>query len=64
MTDVHVITRDNRRLYTDQLEAFFRLRHDIFVGERGWRGLRRADGRELDATMTNRFISWPSTRIG
>jgi acyl-homoserine lactone synthase len=56
MTDVHVITRDNRRLYTDQLEAFFRLRHDIFVGERGWRGLRRADGRDLDAYDNNESI--------
>ena len=48
MTAVHVITRDNRGLYTDQLEAYFRLRHDIFVGERGWGGLRRSDGRDLD----------------
>jgi acyl-homoserine lactone synthase len=49
MTAIHVITRDNRRLYAEHLEACFRLRHDIFVGERGWEDLRRPDGRDVDA---------------
>jgi acyl-homoserine lactone synthase len=48
MTAIHVITRDNRQLYADHLQACFRLRHDIFVGERGWDDLRRPDGRDLD----------------
>jgi len=30
------------------LEQAFRLRHSIFVDERGWEVLRRADGREID----------------
>jgi acyl-homoserine lactone synthase len=49
MTLVHVVTRDNRDLYGDLLESFFRLRHDVFVGERGWSALARPDGREIDA---------------
>ena len=48
MTEIHVITRDNRRLYADHLETCFRLRHQIFVGERGWEDLRRGDGRDID----------------
>jgi acyl-homoserine lactone synthase len=30
------------------LEQAFRLRHSIFVDERGWEVLRRPDGREID----------------
>lgn len=48
MTAIHVVTRDNRSLYADYLEQHFRLRHDIFVGERGWTALRRPDGRDVD----------------
>jgi acyl-homoserine lactone synthase len=49
MTAIHVITRENRSLYADHIQSCFRLRHDIFVGERGWEDLRRPDGRDLDA---------------
>lgn len=49
MTQVHVITRENQHLYKDQLEEYFRLRHEIFVKERGWRDLQHLDGREIDA---------------
>ena len=46
---IHVITRANRRLYETCLERLFMLRHQIFVGERGWIDLERPDGREIDA---------------
>jgi N-acyl-L-homoserine lactone synthetase len=49
MTQIHVITRDNRPFYADHLQTYFRLRHEIFVGERGWEDLRRPDGRDVDA---------------
>jgi len=49
MTQIHVITRDNRPFYADHLQTYFRLRHEIFVGERGWEALRRPDGRDVDA---------------
>jgi acyl-homoserine lactone synthase len=46
---IHVVTAANRHLYQSCIEDLFRLRHDIFVGERGWRDLERPDGREIDA---------------
>ena len=50
MTTIHVITmRTNRDSYQDILDEYFRLRHEIFVSERGWRDLHQTDGREIDA---------------
>jgi len=46
---IHVVSASNRHLYQDQIERMFRIRHDIFVGERGWTELARPDGREVDA---------------
>ena len=48
MTAIHVITRDNRQRYGSMLEQHFRLRHEIFVGERGWNALRQTDGLDVD----------------
>jgi acyl-homoserine lactone synthase len=45
---IHIITASNRHLYEARLEELFRLRHDIFVGERRWTALERPDGREID----------------
>jgi acyl-homoserine lactone synthase len=44
-----VITSENKHLYRDEIEQHHRLRHEIFVGERGWIGLERPDGRDVDA---------------
>lgn len=49
MTHIHVVTKDNRHLYEDKVQEYFRLRHEIFVEERGWKDLARPDGREIDA---------------
>jgi acyl-homoserine lactone synthase len=48
MTRVHVVTVRNRSLYEKQLSQYFRLRHQVFVEERRWEDLRRADGIESD----------------
>src|SRR5690242_3396659 len=48
MTKIHVIARENQHIYKYQLEEYFRLRHEVFVEERGWRDLHRPDGREID----------------
>jgi acyl-homoserine lactone synthase len=48
VTQVHVVTRDNGHLYGDKLQQYFRLRHEIFVEERGWTDLRRPDGLDID----------------
>jgi acyl-homoserine lactone synthase len=51
--DVHVIRRDNRHLYLDILEDYFRLRHQIYVVERNWTVLDRPDKREIDQFDTD-----------
>jgi acyl-homoserine lactone synthase len=46
---IHVISAVNRHLYEDVIEQHFRVRHEIFVEERKWEGLRKPDSREIDA---------------
>jgi acyl-homoserine lactone synthase len=48
MTSTHVITSHNQHIYQHILEDYYRSRHAVFVEERGWRDLERADGREID----------------
>lgn len=47
---LHLIDKTNRHQakYADLLEDTFRLRHDVYVRERGWKALERPDGREVD----------------
>ena len=45
---LHVVNSENRALYAQQVEESFRIRHQIYVKERGWRDLDRPDGREVD----------------
>jgi acyl-homoserine lactone synthase len=52
MFHIHIVDRSNRSVYRDELEQHFRLRHEIYVGERGWHDLARPDGREIDAFDT------------
>ena len=48
MLAVHVVRSDNSHLYAEQLDQYFRARHDVYVKERGWTELDRPDGREID----------------
>ena len=43
-----MISAVNRHLYEDVLDQHFRVRHEIFVEERKWEGLRKPDSREID----------------
>jgi len=52
MFKVHVVDAANSVAYREQLDQYFKLRHHIYVGERGWRTLKRPDGREMDAFDT------------
>lgn len=56
MTAVHVITRANRHLYEPELDRYFRIRNEIYVKERGWFQLARADGREIDQFDTDTTV--------
>jgi acyl-homoserine lactone synthase len=54
--EVHVISRDNRHLYSDVLEDYFRLRYKIYVLERKWMALDRPDKREIDQFDTDETV--------
>lgn len=43
-----IVEPKDRKKYQSQLEEHFRVRHEIYVKERGWKGLDRSDGREID----------------
>lgn len=45
---LHVINSENIHSHREQMEQAFRLRHKVFVEEKGWMDLRRDDGRETD----------------
>jgi len=45
---VILITPSNRHLHRRELDAIFRLRHDVLVGVLGWTGLASDGGRERD----------------
>jgi acyl-homoserine lactone synthase len=43
-----IVTHRNWNDYTDILDEMFRIRHEIYVEQRGWIGLRRPNRREID----------------
>lgn len=45
---IHIVTPANAHQYVDAMEQVWRLRHQIFVDEKGWTDLARPDGREID----------------
>ncbi|ESX20171.1 autoinducer synthase [Mesorhizobium sp. LSJC255A00] len=45
---LHIVTSANDHAYRQEMEQAFRLRHRVFVEEKGWADLRREDGRETD----------------
>lgn len=53
---IYVIDNANRAAYRSQIEEMFRLRHDIYVGRRGWAALERPDGRDVDQFDTEETI--------
>lgn len=45
---LHIVTTENIDLYRAEMDQAFRLRHRVFVEEKGWTELTREDGRETD----------------
>lgn len=56
MVQVHVVSAANAAAYGDELEAYHRWRHLIYVEERGWEALRRPDGQERDQFDTDTAV--------
>lgn len=50
---IHLVTAENRHLYQKEMQDQFRVRHEIYVEERGWDALRRPDRLEHDAFDTD-----------
>jgi acyl-homoserine lactone synthase len=48
MPEIHVVRQDNRHLYREYFDPYFRWRHEIYVKQRKWMALDRPDGREID----------------
>jgi len=53
---IYVIDKHNRRAFHSQIEEMFRLRHDIYVGRRGWKALEKPDGRDVDQFDTDSTV--------
>ena len=45
---IHLVTAANQHQYREEMEQAWRLRHAVFVEEKGWSDLARPDGREID----------------
>jgi len=63
---IHVVTAENRALYEREMREFHRLRHDIYIGERKWQGLRSTDGLEYDDFDTDQatyFVAIEHDRV-
>ncbi len=56
MIRVHAVHSGNRRFYKEAIEQHYRIRHDIYVGERRWMDLERPDGREVDQFDTDAAV--------
>lgn len=59
---LHLIDKRNCDLepYATLIEDSYRLRHQVYVHERGWKGLDRPDGREIDQFDTEdaTYLVW------
>jgi acyl-homoserine lactone synthase len=45
---LYIVTSENIDSYREEMEQAFRLRHRVFVEEKGWTDLAREEGREID----------------
>jgi acyl-homoserine lactone synthase len=53
---IHIVTAENAHLFRNEMEQAYRLRHRVFVDEKRWTDLARADGREIDQFDDGRAV--------
>jgi acyl-homoserine lactone synthase len=53
---IHVVTAENEHQYREEMEQAYRLRHQVFVEEMGWKELEKPDGREIDQFDTKHAV--------
>ena len=56
MFKLHIVDWSNRHAYQDQLEHYFRVRHEIYIGGRKWQQIERPIPMEIDAFDTRDAI--------
>lgn len=61
---IHVINIENSCDFHELLEEHHIVRHRVFVEERGWQDLKRADGREMDAYDTEHTVYFLAVEDG
>jgi acyl-homoserine lactone synthase len=61
---LNIVTPANAYQYQTELDEAFRLRHRVFVDEKGWSDLRRDDGRETDRFDDEHAIHMLYTEAG
>lgn len=61
---IHIVTPANEANYREEMEQVWRLRHDVFVTEKGWTDLARPDGREIDQFDTQHAIHFLAIEDG
>jgi acyl-homoserine lactone synthase len=49
VTEIHVVTAANKSFYAAELHELFKVRHEVFVREKGWTALDKPDGLDRDA---------------
>lgn len=52
---VHIVTQENRHLYTKQIDQMFQTRYEVFVQNRKWE-IPFQDGKEFDEFDTERSV--------
>lgn len=61
---VHMIKPNQRNQYADAIDTVHRMRHEFYIGERGWKALNSLNGREFDQFDDERalyFIAFDET---
>ncbi len=61
---IHIVTPANEFRYREEMEQVWRLRHEVFVKEKGWIDLDRPDGREIDRFDTPHAIHFLAIEAG
>jgi acyl-homoserine lactone synthase len=54
---IHVVTAENDHHYRNEMDQAYRLRHQVFVEELGWKNLSKPDGREKDQFDTKHAVN-------
>lgn len=61
---IELVNSENIHLYHEEMEEAYRLRHNVFVDEKGWNDLARDDHREIDQFDNENAVHMIAKRDG